>query len=93
MSDEIQSQILDMGKKARAASYVLATLTAEQKNDILRAMADGIMQQQAEILEANAKDIAAGESNGLSRAMLDRLLLDPVRLQAISNAVREVARF
>jgi glutamate-5-semialdehyde dehydrogenase len=91
MSDEIQSQILDMGKKARAASYVLATLTAEQKNDILRAMADGIMQQQAEILEANAKDIAAGESNGLSRAMLDRLLLDPVRLQAISNAVREVA--
>ncbi|MBL9113979.1 MAG: glutamate-5-semialdehyde dehydrogenase [Verrucomicrobiaceae bacterium] len=91
MSDDIQSAILDMGKKARAASYELATLSAEQKNNILRAMAEGIMAAETEILEANAKDIAAGEANGLSRAMLDRLLLNSKRLQAISTAVREVA--
>ena len=91
MSDDIQSAILDMGKKARAASYQLATLSADQKNNILRAMADGIVAAESEILEANAKDIAAGEANGLSKAMLDRLLLNSKRLQAIATAVREVA--
>ena len=88
---DIQAAILDMGRKARAASRELVKLSSAQKNDILRAMADGLVSREALILEANAKDLAKAESNGLSKAMIDRLMLNPKRLSAIAQAVREVA--
>lgn len=88
---EVQSAILEMGRKARSASRELVKLTAPQKNDILRAMADGLVAREALILEANAKDLAQAESNGLSKAMIDRLMLNPKRLAAVAQAVREVA--
>lgn len=88
---EIQSAILDMGRRARAASRVLVNLTSDQKNAILHSMADEIMAQQDSILAANALDLRRAEQNGLSKAMIDRLTLDPKRLKAIAEAVREVA--
>lgn len=88
---EIQSAILDMGQRARAASHALNKLSTEQKNTILRAMADEIVARSTPILTANAKDLAAAESNGLSKAMIDRLMLDQKRLAAIAQALREVA--
>ena len=88
---EIQSAILDMGQRARAASYALVKLTSGQKNTILLAMADEIMACQSAILSANALDLARAEEIGLSKAMIDRLTLDPKRLVAIADAVREVA--
>ena len=88
---EIQSAILDMGRRARAASRELNKLTTGQKNTILLAMADEIAAREPVILAENAKDIEAGRRNGLSSAMLDRLLLDPKRLAAIAKALREVA--
>jgi glutamate-5-semialdehyde dehydrogenase len=88
---EIQSAILDMGRKARAASRELVKLTTEQKNVILLAMADEIEARQGSILEANAKDLSRAAENGLSKAMIDRLTLDPKRLKAVADAVREVA--
>lgn len=88
---EVQSAILEMGRKARSASRELVKLTAPQKNDILRAMADGLVARETLILEANAKDLAQAESNGLSKAMIDRLMLNPKRLAAVAQAVREVA--
>ncbi len=88
---EIQSAVLEMGRKARAASRELVKLSTEKKNTTLRAMGDGLMAREAEILAANAKDLAAAETNGLSKAMIDRLMLDKKRLAAIAQAVREVA--
>jgi len=88
---EIQSAILDMGRRARAASRALVNLTSDQKNAILHAMADEIMTRQDAILAANALDLGRAEQNGLSKAMIDRLTLDPKRLKAIADAVREVA--
>jgi glutamate-5-semialdehyde dehydrogenase len=88
---EIQSAILDMGRRARAASYALVKLTTAQKNTILLAMADELMARQDSILAANALDLARAEQNGLSKAMIDRLTLDPKRLKAVADAVREVA--
>jgi glutamate-5-semialdehyde dehydrogenase len=88
---EIQSAILTMGRQARAASRELVKLSSEQKNNILRAMADGLVAREALILEANAKDLEAADKNGLSKAMIDRLMLNPKRLAAIAQAVREVA--
>lgn len=88
---EIAETIHDMGRKARAASYELIKLTTAQKNRILVAMADSLMSHEATILEANVKDLDRAEVNGLTKAMMDRLRLNPERLAGIANAVREVA--
>ena len=91
MSDPITEQIHEMGRQARAAALKLSQLSSETKNAILNAMAQGLRDASGEILAANAKDIAAGESKGLSSAMLDRLRLDATRLKAIAAALEHVA--
>jgi glutamate-5-semialdehyde dehydrogenase len=91
MSDPITEQIHVMGRQARAAALKLSQLSSETKNAILNAMAQGLRDASGEILAANAKDIAAGESKGLSSAMLDRLRLDEMRLEAIAAALEHVA--
>ena len=90
-SEQIQEDIYDMGKKARAAAHALALLTSDEKDEMLRAMALGLRESSAEILKANAQDIAAGEERGLTGAMLDRLRLDEVRLEAVAAGVEQVA--
>ena len=91
-TEEVTSQVLEMGKKARAAALELAILSAEQKNEILNAMAKGLRERAAGVLEANVQDIAAGEERGLSSAMLDRLRLDEVRLNAVAAGIEKVAK-
>jgi glutamate-5-semialdehyde dehydrogenase len=91
MSDPITTRIHQMGRQARAAAHQLSQLSSETKNAILTAMAQGLRDASGEILAANAKDIAAGESKGLSSAMLDRLRLDAARLEAIAAALEHVA--
>ncbi|MEH0371679.1 glutamate-5-semialdehyde dehydrogenase [Vibrio mimicus] len=81
-----------LGKAAKAASFQLATASTAQKNQALAIMADQLEAQSASILSANAKDIALGREAGLSDAMLDRLLLNESRLQAIANDVRNVIK-
>jgi glutamate-5-semialdehyde dehydrogenase len=88
---EIKDIILEMGAKARAAAHALTILSADKKNAILRAMATSLREQESAILEANAKDIAAGEANELTAAMLDRLRLNHDRVDAIATGIEEVA--
>ena len=88
----IQETIHQMGRQARAAAYKLAQLTSDEKNAILRAMAAAIRKAAPELLEANAKDIAAGTEKGLSAAMLDRLRLDESRIEAMAAGIDQVAR-
>ena len=82
--------IQELGKKAKLASYTLATMTTAQKNNALAQIAVELENHEAEILRANAKDIVAGEANGLTAALLDRLLLTKERLVAIVADVRSV---
>ena len=89
--EDVHEQVLIMGSKARAAALELAILPVEKKNEILRAMANGLRAHASEILSANAKDITAGQERGLSSAMLDRLRLDKTRLEAIAAGVEKVA--
>ncbi|HCN76302.1 MAG TPA: glutamate-5-semialdehyde dehydrogenase [Verrucomicrobiales bacterium] len=88
---EIQQAILDMGRRARAAAHELVKLTTAKKNAILLKMADEIEAREAGILAANEKDLERACANGLGSAMVDRLTLNPKRLKAIADAVREVA--
>jgi len=83
--------IARLAKAGRAAQRVLASLPSEQKAAALRAAAAALRAAEPDILAANAADIANGEANGLSAAMLDRLKLDPARLAGIASAVDQVA--
>ena len=87
----LQEQIQDMGRRALAASRELALLPAARKNCILLAMAEGLLQHEAEILAANAEDLQAAKVRELSSAMTDRLTLSPRRLAAMAQGVRDVA--
>jgi glutamate-5-semialdehyde dehydrogenase len=81
----------EMGQAARAAADALAIAPSAQKDAALQAAAAAILALESEILAANALDLAAGQEKGLSKAMLDRLTLNPARLQDISEALRDVA--
>ncbi len=80
-----------MGRQARAAAYKLAQLSSDEKNAILREMAAAIRQRVPELLAANAKDLQAGRAKGLSNAMLDRLMLDEKRIEAMAAGIDQVA--
>ena len=83
--------IADMGARARAAAKRLALTPTADKAAALRAAAAAIRSRAADILAANEEDTAAGQQNGLSGAMLDRLRLDEARLGAIADAIDAVA--
>ncbi|EOB4246673.1 glutamate-5-semialdehyde dehydrogenase [Vibrio metschnikovii] len=82
--------LIEMGKAAKSASFQLATASTAQKNQALAIIADELEANMDAILAANAKDIALGQASGLSEALLDRLLLNESRLQAIAHDVRNV---
>jgi glutamate-5-semialdehyde dehydrogenase len=87
----LNDQILDFGRRARAAARQLRLCTTEQKNAGIRAMADELLAAESAILVANAEDLARAKAAGLSGAMLERLKLDSKRLAAMADGVRQVA--
>lgn len=88
----IEEQVLEFGKRARAASRALARLTTEQKNTALEAMADQLGADAEKILAANAKDVSKAKADGLSNAMIDRLSLTTQRLGTMAGGIRQVAK-
>src|SRR4051812_18578550 len=89
--DDLRQLILDYGQRARAAARVLARTGAEVKNAGLRAMAEELISAQDEILGANSVDLERARAGGLSGAMLERLTLNPKRLDEMAEGIRKVA--
>lgn len=79
-----------MGQAARAAAYTLAETPTRAKNQALLVMADALEAAANDILAANTKDLDAARDKGIGDAMLDRLMLNPARLKAIADDVRNV---
>ncbi|EGT5763650.1 glutamate-5-semialdehyde dehydrogenase [Cronobacter sakazakii] len=79
-----------MGQAAKAASYQMALLSSREKNRVLEKIADYLEANAEEILLANEQDLLEARRSGLSEALLDRLALNPPRLHAIANDVRQV---
>ncbi|SEM05803.1 glutamate-5-semialdehyde dehydrogenase [Roseovarius azorensis] len=88
---DIVSLMADIGARARAAAADLAVASAESKRRALEAAADAVLAARANILAANAEDLAYGRNKGLSAAMMDRLALDEARLAGIVAGLRAVA--
>ena len=85
--DELEA----IGVKARKASRILARLPTGVKDQALARIADGLKARQEELLAANEADCEAARGRGLGEVDLDRLLLDPERLDAMAADVRSVA--
>jgi glutamate-5-semialdehyde dehydrogenase len=88
------TNIEEIGARARAAGRRIALMPTERKNAALEAIATALIDEAnaAEVLAANAIDVAAGRDAGLSPALIDRMMLTPQRLAAIAADTRAVAR-
>ena len=89
--DSPEALVARLARAGRAAQVQLARLSDAEKAAALLSAADALRDAQADILAANARDLAAGEANGLTAALLDRLRLTPERLAGIADAVAQVA--
>ena len=87
MSQQLSADFQQAGERARAAARVLRTLTADDKNRALAAIAAHLDKDGDQIAAANAADVAAAEQRGTPAGLLDRLTLSRDRLDAIIEAI------
>jgi glutamate-5-semialdehyde dehydrogenase len=89
--EEITQLVVDIARRARAASLELAVLRSETKNLFLLDLAERLVAETDAILAANALDLAAAKSMQLSAPMTERLTFTPERIAAMAEGVRQVA--
>ena len=87
----LREQVHDAARRARVAARVLGTLSTATKDRALHAAADAVLAQVDAILAANATDVDAARAAGTPEAMLDRLALNPQRVDGIAAGLRQVA--
>ncbi len=84
MDRELQTK----GMLAKEAAYKLAMLSANKKNEILNKMAEALLDNEELIIKANQQDMALGVQRGMSKALLDRLLLDKGRIKEMAHGLQ-----
>jgi glutamate-5-semialdehyde dehydrogenase len=82
--------VKQLGQEARAASRILAQTPVADINAMLDSLAAALRKKSASVIEANKKDVAAAKQKGLSPALIDRLMLDEARIDAIAKGVETV---
>lgn len=90
-SDALAQTLQALGREAQAAARTLAWTPTETRNQALRAAAVALRRQETAILAANANDVAAAQTRGLAAPMLERLLLDPARVEAMAAGLEAIA--
>src|SRR5262245_36005864 len=88
---DLNNAMRALGRAAREAADRLALVDTAAKNHALLDMAAAIRADQARILEANADDMVEAKARGLSGALLDRLMLEPKRVEAMAKGLEEIA--
>jgi glutamate-5-semialdehyde dehydrogenase len=88
---DLAATMAEIGRRARTAAPALSLATAAAKITALRGAARVVRNRSSEILDANARDLDEAESDGLSAALRDRLVLDPRRLEAIAVGLEAIA--
>ena len=83
--------LVELGRRAKAASRILATASTGAKDAALLAAADLLVERTDEVLAANARDVARAEQGGVSATVIDRLRLTPGRVEAMAGGLRQVA--
>jgi glutamate-5-semialdehyde dehydrogenase len=90
-ADTLRTECFALADRAKAASRRLAVVRGEVKDRWLLAAAEGLSARAKEVLEANAEDVSAAPGYGLNAAAVDRLALNPKRLESIRQALVDVA--
>ncbi|HNM83823.1 MAG: glutamate-5-semialdehyde dehydrogenase [Mycobacterium sp.] len=88
---DLRAEVHDAARRARSAARELGTLTTAVKDRALHAAADALLAAADVILAANAEDLDAARAAGTPDAMLDRLALNPQRVDGIAAGLRQVA--
>ena len=88
----LQDQVVDLARRARAASERVAELSTRQKNDWLLRCADLLTDAKAEILEANSRDLANAEKAGVSEPLRNRLELSDGKWRDMIAGLRDAER-
>ncbi len=88
---DLRGQVHEAARRARVAARTLGTLSAETKNRALHGAADSVLAHVHEILAANAADVEAAREAGTPESILDRLALNPQRVDGIAAGLRQVA--
>lgn len=88
---DIKPYMHTLGQQARAASRVIAAASSEAKNSALIAIADALNNNREQVLSANTTDVENGRVNGLDAALIDRLELNDVRIDAMIEGLHQVA--
>ena len=91
LRNDLAATMADIGRRAREAAAELALASADAKAAALRAAAAALRARQAEILSANVADVAAAEAAGIGAALVDRLMLDPKRVEAMAKGLEDIA--
>lgn len=82
--------LTEIGKRVKNASVEIAVASTDDKNKILKALADSLREKCDEILKANALDLENGKNNGMSEALLDRLMLNKERVEGMAQGIEGV---
>lgn len=80
-----------LGINAKEAEKTLMVASSEKKNQALKKIAEGLIENTDKIIEANKVDLENGEKNGMAKSMLDRLILDKERIEGMAKGVLDVA--
>jgi glutamate-5-semialdehyde dehydrogenase len=85
-------ELVIKGENAKSAAHILAGLSSERKDEALRAVAAGLVSQQAYVLEENLKDVEEARAGGASAVLLDRLMLSAQRVSEMAEGLEAVCR-
>ncbi|ATW25470.1 glutamate-5-semialdehyde dehydrogenase [Candidatus Formimonas warabiya] len=88
---ELKDQMREIGAKARKAARKLSTLSSAQKDHGLKMIAEALIHHSSLILDANQKDLKEGRQKGLPEALMDRLLLNEMRIEEMAQGMRALA--
>jgi glutamate-5-semialdehyde dehydrogenase len=89
-ANDLRTEVLSCGRRARAAARLLGRTNSERKNSALIRMADQLCTTADTILQANRRDVEQATADKLSLAMIDRLKLDRKGIQAMADGIRQV---
>jgi len=91
VADDLRERMFEVGRAARSAAAVLAQASSAVKRQVLETAASELRTARAAVLAANAEDVTEAKARGTSAAMVDRLVLDGKKIDAIATGLEEVA--
>ena len=86
----MNKMLLQLGMNAKEAEDTIRTITTDQKNQVLAAVADHLVESTDKLLEANAADVTNAKQNHMPEGLVDRLMLSPERIEGMAEGLRQL---